>query len=104
MAVTVTWDSEKNRKNIEKHKLPLSLGGAVLDDFLRIERYDCEHSMLGEDRWQTIGMAGKILFAVYMERGDTPHIISVRLADAEERRIYNGDDNIYKDGWRRVNA
>jgi hypothetical protein len=28
--MTVTWDFEKNLKNIEKHKLPLSLGGVVL--------------------------------------------------------------------------
>jgi hypothetical protein len=36
----VTWDTEKNQKNIKKRHLPLSLGGLVLDDEMRIERHD----------------------------------------------------------------
>jgi uncharacterized DUF497 family protein len=99
----VTWDPEKNRKNIKVRRLPLSLGGLVLDDIQRIERHDDEHSTEKEDRWQTIGLAGKVLFTVYTERGDKPHIISVRLADMEERRLYYGDRDLQPSGWYRVN-
>jgi uncharacterized DUF497 family protein len=99
----VTWDPEKNRKNINRRRLPLSLGGLVLDDLQRIERYDDEHSTLEEDRWQTIGIAGKLLFTVYTEHGDKPHIISIRLADADERRLYYDDRNLQPAGWYRVN-
>jgi len=54
----VTWDPEKNKKNIAERQLPLSLGGLVLDDEMRIERHDKKHSTPEEDRWQTIGKAG----------------------------------------------
>lgn len=99
----VRYDPEKNRRNIRLRRLPLSLGGMVLDDVMRIERHDEEHSTAAEDRWQTIGIAGKLLFVVYMERGERPHIISVRLADIEERRLYYGDSDLQAGGWYRVN-
>jgi uncharacterized DUF497 family protein len=97
----VTWDPDKNTKNINKRKLPFSLGALVFNDAERIERYDEEHSY-DEERWQTIGRANGALFVVYMERNDTPHIISVRLADKEERRLYYGYSNLYS-GWYRIN-
>jgi uncharacterized DUF497 family protein len=100
----VTWDTVKNQINISKRHLPLSLGGLVLDDEMRIERHDKEHSTPGQDRWQTIGMAGKVLFMVYTETGEIPHIISVRLADTEEKRLYNGERNLQASGWYRVNS
>jgi uncharacterized DUF497 family protein len=99
----VTWDSAKNDDNIRRRRLPLSLGGLVLDDIQRIERHDDEHSTPREDRWQTIGLAGKLLFVVYEERGDMPHIISLRLAGSEERSLYYGDRNLQSTGWYRVN-
>jgi uncharacterized DUF497 family protein len=99
----LTYDHEKNQKNINLRRLPLSLGGLVLDDMRRIERYDEEHSTPGQDRWQTIGRAGKLLFVVYMERGIMPHIISVRLAEPEERRLYYGDSDLQAADWYRVN-
>jgi len=99
----VTWDSEKNIRNINKRHLPLSLGGVVLDDVQRIERYDKEHSTPEQTRWQTIGLAGKVLFVVYMEGVEVPHIISIRLAEAEEKGLYNGDRDIQSTDWYRVN-
>ena len=105
----VTWDTAKNQKNIAKRHLPLSLGGLVLDDEMRIERHDNEHSTSEQDRWQTIGMAGKVLFMVYTEAAPTfvgeeiPHIISVRLADMEEKRLYYGERDLQAAGWYRVN-
>lgn len=103
----VTWDSEKDQKNINKRHLSLSLGGLVLDDERRIERHDEEHSTPEQDRWQTIGKAGKVLFTVYTEAsqecGEIPHIISIRLADTEEKRLYYGDSDLQAAGWYRVN-
>ena len=99
----VTWDPVKNQTNINKRHLPLSLGGLVLDDEMRIERHDKEHSTAEQDRWQTIGMAGKVLFMVYTEAGEIPHIISVRLADTEEKRLYHGERDLQAAGWHRVN-
>jgi len=99
----ITWDPAKNEININRRHLPLSLGGLVLDDEMRIERHDEEHSTPGQDRWQTIGMAGKVLFMVYTEAGELPHVISVRLADTEEKRLYYGERDFQADGWYRVN-
>jgi len=105
----VTWDPEKNRKNIVERQLPLSLGGLVLDDEMRIERHDRKHSTPDEDRWQTIGKAGKVLFTVYTDGEpafageEVPHIISVRLADMEEKRLYYGERDLQTSGWYRVN-
>jgi len=104
-----TWDITKNQRNIAKRQLSLSLGGLVLDDESRIERHDEEHSTPEQDRWQTIGKAGRVLFVVYTESSpivggvEIPHIISVRLADMEERRLYNGDSDLRSTGWYRVN-
>ena len=49
----VTWDSEKNQTNINKRHLPLSLGSLVLDDEMRIERHDEEHSTPEQEYWRT---------------------------------------------------
>jgi hypothetical protein len=35
--------------------------------------------------------------------GEIPHIISIRLADMEEKRLYYGDRDLQKTGWYRVN-
>jgi uncharacterized DUF497 family protein len=105
----VTWDTAKNQKNIAERQLPLSLGGLVLDDEMRIERHDKKHSAPEQDRWQTIGKAGRVLFMVYTEAsptlvgGEIPHIISVRLADMEEKRLYYGERDLQASGWYRVN-
>jgi uncharacterized DUF497 family protein len=103
LIVDVTFDPAKNKENIRRRSLPLSLGGLILDDVQRIERRDDEHSTPEEERYQTIGIAGKGLFVVYTERGEKPHIISVRLADPEERRLYYGDKDLQSAGWYRVN-
>ena len=99
----VTWDDAKNRKNIAERELPLSLGGVVLDDAMRIERHDRRHSTPEQERWQTIGKAGKVLFTVYTEAAEIPHIISIRLAKTEEKRLYYGDSDLQEAGWYRVN-
>ncbi|GHT89082.1 hypothetical protein FACS1894137_17850 [Spirochaetia bacterium] len=57
-----------------------------------------------EDRIQTIGLAEDILFVVYTERGDDTLLITARLAEPKERRIYYGDSTKYLQGWRRVNS
>ena len=56
----------------------------------RIEIYD-EANSIEEDRYITIGLAGDILFVVYTERGTRIRLISARLANARERRVYYGD-------------
>jgi len=83
------WDEEKNRINKEKHDgIGFELAIRIFLDDKRLELYDEAHSSADEDRWNTIGMVGKILFVVYTERGETIRIISARRATREEERKY----------------
>jgi uncharacterized DUF497 family protein len=90
------WYSEKERINIEKHGVDLEMVKQVFDDPFRIEQYDASHSG-AEDRWQTLGKAGEVLFVVYTERGTKTRIITAREAEPEERRIYYGERD--KENW-----
>ena len=54
--------------------------------------YDAKHSTLTEDRWNAIGMVGRVIFVVYTERSEKIRIISARRATKEE-------ENEYYDGY-----
>jgi len=73
----------------------------VCEAGFHMERYDDDAS-IGEDRWQTIGFFKDVLFVVYTERGDATRILSARLAEPFERRIYHGNSEIH--GWKRVHT
>jgi len=94
------WDPEKDKINKKTHGISFSAAKFVFNDIERWERYDSSHSEI-EDRWQTIGLVDKVLFVVYSEQGETTRIISARMADENERRIYNGERNIA--GWTKAN-
>lgn len=84
------WDEEKAQTNLKKHGVLFETAAKVFLDDNRIEIYD-EANSIGEDRYITIGLAGDILFVVYTERGTRIRLISARLANARERRVYYGD-------------
>lgn len=110
------YDSDKNRKNIEKHGISFKNAARVFFDYDRIEFYDEAHSET-EDRYDTIGdvSAGSltiignlwkdshgvedILFVVYTERmisdendkaNEVIRLISARLDTNFERGVYYG--------------
>lgn len=66
----------------------LELAVRVFLDEKRIERYDERHSTMNEERWNAIGMVGKVLFVVFTERGENVRIISARRATREEEKVY----------------
>jgi len=94
------WDPEKDKKNQKIHGITFSTAKFVFNDAERWERFDSSHSE-NEDRWQTIGLVDKVLFVVYTEQGETTRIISARIADENERKVYNGERNIA--GWTKAN-
>ena len=96
------WQPEKERRNIAKHGIAFSDAIEVFRDAFRMERHD-DDSSDEEDRWQTMGFYNDVLFVVYTERADVTRIISARVAEPFERRIYNGDSDIHPGGWKRVN-
>ena len=92
--VTVEWDDQKNKDNKKKHGISFDAAAYVFGDDNRIEIYDEAHSF-EEDRYQVIGMAGCLVFAVYTVRGERHRIISARIADSNEKRFYYGNHKSY---------
>lgn len=85
------WDENKNTVNKEKHGISFETAVLVFNDSERIEMFDRLHSTKDEERYITIGKAGKVLFVVFTERKERKRIISARLANKEERRLYYGN-------------
>lgn len=90
MELEFEWDAEKAKLNLKKHGVPFETAAKVFLDENRIEIYD-EANSIEEDRYITIGLAGEVLFVVYTERGPKIRLISARLANARERKVYYGD-------------
>ena len=88
--IIVEWDDNKNRINIQKHGISFETAALVFADEERIEYYDKIHSV-DEDRYVVIGCVQGILYVVYTMRGEAARLISARLANAAERRIYYGE-------------
>ena len=94
------WDEQKERENIREHGISFEAAERIFFDYFRMERHDND-SGDGEERWQTMGFYDDVLFVVYTERGETIRIISARIAEPFERRIYHGNSETH--GWKRVN-
>ena len=101
MKMVFEWDEEKERDNVKAHGIRFSVAEQVFFDPLRMERHD-DDSSEDEDRWQTMGFFGDVLFVVYTERGEATRIISARPAEPFERRIYYGNSETR--GWQRVGS
>jgi uncharacterized DUF497 family protein len=88
----VTWDERKNRSNSTKHGISFETASLVFDDPRAQSRLD--RLVEGEERWQTIGLAGGIyiLLIAHTWREDdgeeSIHIISARKATRRERTLY----------------
>jgi uncharacterized DUF497 family protein len=96
----VEWDEEKNAINKAVHHIDFVDAQYIFSDSERLERIDrSEGNVSGEERLQALGMVGKILFVVYVERGENKRLISARLATKAERRSYNGYYHIDGSGW-----
>ncbi len=82
------WDEEKNQHNIDVHGISFDIAKHVFEDEFYIEYYDEEHSSLGEERYQVIGLVYDVLFVVYTERNEKIRLISARLAEEDEKEVY----------------
>lgn len=79
------WDEAKRQENLEKHQI----------DFLSIYSFDWDSAVQypsprsGEMRWMAIGFIDNRLHCVvYTDREERRRIISLRKANARDRRRY----------------
>ena len=73
----ITWDPVKNEINRHEHGISFEAAKFVFADPNRLERYD---------------------------RSDTCRLISARLANKEERRIYNANGDTRYSDWSKADA
>jgi uncharacterized DUF497 family protein len=83
------WDSSKAEANEEKHGVPFTLAGAVLDDPARLIIED-RRKDYGEERFAAFGaIDGRVFALAFTWRGDCCRVISLRKANARETRRYH---------------
>lgn len=86
------WDEKKNLANRRKHRVSFETATLVFEDPHAISLL--ERIEEGEERWQTVGMAGGVLvmFVAHTYREsdgeEVVRIISARKATPRERSMY----------------
>jgi len=87
------WDTQKADHNLRKHGIRFGDAARVFDDPFAVTVQDRIES--GEERWQTVGMAGDCLLILvahtvrFEDEGmEVVRIISARRVDRAERRRY----------------
>ena len=89
MAQPYDFDPSKDSANREKHDVSLAFGIAIFDDPDQI-LLASHRPIDGEDRFKVIGRIGERCWtAVFVERGATKRIISVRKSNNGEQRDYD---------------
>ena len=83
------WDPKKAGANVRKHDVIFQEAASVFGDPLAITFEDPDHSE-DENRYITFGLSSqeRLLVVSHTERGGRTRIISARLMDRKERRIY----------------
>ena len=96
-------DDEKEARNYRKHHLHFEDAKYVFADGNRLERPDRSAGNDGtEERWQTIGKIGEVVFVAFTERKEKIRLIFARLATAKERRFYYGNGDFTAEGPERT--
>jgi uncharacterized protein len=83
----MTWDEDKRAANLKKHGVDFNELESVFD----FPMVTCEDDRVayGEMRLQSYAwLKGRVVFLVWTERGENPHLISCRYADKYETKKY----------------
>lgn len=83
------WDPKKSAANDRKHDVRFQEASTVFGDSLAMTFADPDHSN-NEQRHLTFGLSkyNRLLVVAHTDRGEKTRIISARLMDRKERRIY----------------
>jgi uncharacterized protein len=89
-----SWDEAKRLRNIREHELDFVGCEAVFDG--PIVTWEDDRENYGEQRINLLGwLNGIVVHMTYTERGDEPHIISLRKAVKHEIRHYAKESSGY---------
>ena len=82
-------DPKKSASNERKHDVTFQEASTVFGDRLAMTFVDPDHSN-NEQRYLTFGLSkyNRLLVVAHTDRGEKSRIISARLMDRKERRIY----------------
>jgi uncharacterized DUF497 family protein len=86
------WNTDKARRNLQKHGVSFSEALSVFKDALSLTYPDSDHSA-EEDRFLIIGLSslGNVLVISHTFRNDVVRIISARKATKKERSFYENE-------------
>jgi uncharacterized DUF497 family protein len=81
------WDPEKERKNLEKHKVDFRTASRIWEGIV-LERNDNRRDY-GESRIEASGTVdGRLMVVIFTWRGTSRRIISARKANPREKRRF----------------
>jgi uncharacterized protein len=83
------WDPNKAKHNLRKHRIDFQEAATVFTDPLSVTYTDPDHSF-EEDRYIIIGRSAynRLLIVSHTDRGNITRIISARVAERPERKLY----------------
>ena len=83
----ITWDESKRRLNLKKHRIDIAEVESAFDSPMITGEDDRE--AYGELRLQSLAFwRNRVVFIVWTDREQGPHVISCRYADRSEIKDY----------------
>jgi len=83
----IIYDPAKDRANLRRHGVSLARAAGIRWD-AALEKLD-DREDYGEDRYTALGLIeGEVYFVVYVDRGQSRRIISLRRANSRECKDY----------------
>jgi uncharacterized protein len=87
------WDDAKATRNLAEHGVSFDVARLAFNDVFGILREDRRENY-GEDRYSLLGMIGdRLVFVAYTLRNGRTRILSARLAEPFERRLYHEENS-----------
>jgi uncharacterized DUF497 family protein len=88
-----SWSRRKAALNAMAHGVTFDEAKLVFSDYLLVELGEDRRANYGEQRFNVIGRSGaRLLFVTHTMRGELVHIISARVAEKHERRLWNREN------------
>ena len=92
--IKFSWDAQKAKQNLKKHRVSFEEASTVFFDEKSIEFFDPDHSK-DEDRFLMLGLSWRlrVLVVCYCLRknGSEIRVVSARKATKKEEKVYIGE-------------